>query len=1152
MKDLEKLSKTELIAEIKELRKMQQSMVENATEKRAAEIKLKESEAKLRILYNNSPDMYVSVSPDDASILLCNETLLKATGYSKEEVIGSPIFKMYHDECMADVRKVFEQFVETGEIKNKELILKRKDGSKIDVSLNVYGIKDETGKTLYSMSSWRDITERVQAEAEIIKNTNILNDFMNNSSALFYIVDTKGRFISANNKLEKLFGKTQNELIGKEREEIMPKEIAKRHSLNDQKVINGKQLILFEEVNHEADGKHYYQTQKFPIFDAENNIYAIGGISTDITVIKQLEEKMNESLIREKRMADIVRESFVGIVIGYSDGRLGMCNLAYQQITGYSEEELKTIDWNKKLTPPEWEESELAKLQEVHRTKKPVKYEKEYIRKDGSRVPIELLVNPRFDDNGEVEFYFGFVIDITERKQAEKNLLESEEKFRNLYSNSPFGIMICSLIRDSKGKIIDFIHKEGNPSIEPQTGFKLNDLVGKKASEIVDDKVLVDLVKKYGDVVSTGQTINYTQYFAIYDRTLDVRVYPLHGDIFTISFIDISTKIKVENKLNESEEKFRGIFEQSPLGIQIYNVDGKLIDVNQHTLNMFGVDDKKYIIEFNLWEDPNLSSEKKKALKNGKPVFISADLDFEIIKKNNIFPTSRSGIIYVDMYVNPLMQENKVTGYLVQIVEVTDSKLAEQTLKESEEKLNRSQEVGKIGHWEFDLNNNKLIWSNQVFALYERDLKIGQPSDDEVGNYYSEKDHKRLREYMVQIIETAKPVENFECPIILPSGRIIITLGSMFPVMDSNGTIIKIFGVLQDITERKLAEEALKESEAHAKILFDYASIPIWEEDFSEVKIHLDQLKKEGVDNFKLFFEENPDEIYRLASMIKIVQINQKSKDFYGVNSIEELVTNLPDWFIEDSWKVFKAEIITLAEGKVSFESEIPVRTTEGEIKLLFLQLSIPPANVDDFKRVMVSFIDITERKLAEEALKENEDRWRSLVTKFPGMVYQCKNDKEWTMNYLNEECFNLTGYKVEEIIGNKLVSYNNLIHPDDQELVKESVLDGISQNKNFEITYRIINRLGEEKWVWENGSGNFSSTGELLFLEGIILDITDKQLADTELKKYKENLEKIVEERTKNLEEKNKELERFNDLFVDREFRIKELREEIMQLKLQ
>ncbi len=138
----------------------------NITVRKQMEDELRYSEERFRVLYNKSPDMFVSVSPDDGSILQCNNTVLNKTGYLKEEIVGTPIFKMYHDDCMDSVKEAFQQFIKTGEVRDKELILQIKDGSKIPVSLNAKAVRDVTGKILHSISSWRDITERKQAEAE--------------------------------------------------------------------------------------------------------------------------------------------------------------------------------------------------------------------------------------------------------------------------------------------------------------------------------------------------------------------------------------------------------------------------------------------------------------------------------------------------------------------------------------------------------------------------------------------------------------------------------------------------------------------------------------------------------------------------------------------------------------------------------------------------------------------------------------------------------------------------------------------------------------------------------------------------------------------------------------------------------------------------
>ena len=128
---------------------------------------------------------------------------------------------------------------------------------------------------------------------------------------------------------------------------------------------------------------------------------------------------LRESQRHNAMLAGIIEHSSQAFGIGYPDGRLGLINRAFEQLTGYSGEELRNIDWAGTLTPPEWRELERKKLEEMNATGQPVRYEKEYLRKDGTRVPIELLVHLARDADGKPEYYYSFITDITERKQAE-------------------------------------------------------------------------------------------------------------------------------------------------------------------------------------------------------------------------------------------------------------------------------------------------------------------------------------------------------------------------------------------------------------------------------------------------------------------------------------------------------------------------------------------------------------------------------------------------------------------------------------------------------------------------------------------------------------------------------------------------------------
>jgi PAS domain S-box-containing protein len=159
--------------------------------------------------------------------------------------------------------------------------------------------------------------------------------------------------------------------------------------------------------------------------------------------------------------------------------------------------------------------------------------------------------------------------------------------------------------------------------------------------------------------------------------------------------------------------------------------------------------------------------------------------------------------------------------------------------------------------------------------------------------------------------------------------------------------------------------------------------------------------------------------------------------------------------------------------------------------------------------RVFGNIADITERKLAEIALHETERTLATMLSNLPGMAYRCRNDQDWTMTFVSEGCLALTGHTVEDFHSTRIV-YNDLIHPDDQAMVWDSVQRAVATKQHFQLTYRILPRGEAEKWVWERGKGVFDDLGELLFLEGFITDITERKRAEDALLTLNSQLSRV------------------------------------------
>ncbi|CAG1770849.1 hypothetical protein BAC2_01317, partial [uncultured bacterium] len=136
---------------------------------------------------------------------------------------------------------------------------------------------------------------------------------------------------------------------------------------------------------------------------------------------------------------------------------------------------------------------------------------------------------------------------------------------------------------------------------------------------------------------------------------------------------------------------------------------------------------------------------------------------------------------------------------------------------------------------------------------------------------------------------------------------------------------------------------------------------------------------------------------------------------------------------------------------------------------------------------------DITDRVLAQQRLTESERRLSTLMANLPGMVYRCLNDEFWTMKFVSDGCFALTGFPPEHLLENHRTNYADLIHPEDRPAVRGQVQAGLDRRAQFNMTYRIRCADGAEKWVMEIGQGVFGDTGKLLAIEGFITDITER-----------------------------------------------------------
>ncbi len=149
---------------------------------------------------------------------------------------------------------------------------------------------------------------------------------------------------------------------------------------------------------------------------------------------------------------------------------------------------------------------------------------------------------------------------------------------------------------------------------------------------------------------------------------------------------------------------------------------------------------------------------------------------------------------------------------------------------------------------------------------------------------------------------------------------------------------------------------------------------------------------------------------------------------------------------------------------------------------------------------VITVFNDITERKRIENALSYSEEKFRSLVSNFSGIVYRYTCNQDWNLEFLGGAVLELTGYQAEEFIDNPARNWSSIIHPEDREMVERTINEGLVCRQAYMMEFRIIDAQGNIRWFYEKGQGIFSAGDRLLWLDGAIFDISDRKQVESEL----------------------------------------------------
>ncbi|MFZ1729754.1 MAG: PAS domain S-box protein [Bacteroidota bacterium] len=786
------------------------------------------------------------------------------------------------------------------------------------------------------------------------------------------------------------------------------------------------------------------------VFDSSGKAIRVVGTHIDISERKKSERLLRESEKRYRQLFENMTQAFAHheIILDAEgkavDYRFLDINPAFIRQTGLTADIIgKTI----REVMPEAEDYWIEIYGGVAQSGEPIHYEQ-----------FAEVLGKHFEfwafspDPGQFAVLFN---DITEQKLSQKLILESERSYRLLFNNMSQGFAQHEVVFDDRGNAVDFRYIDVNPAFEILTDKPASELVGRLLTEVFPGTVSI-WFKHYHEVEAAGRPLHFEEYSSEIGKHLEIWGFISRPGVWTVMFTDITERKLADNALRESEERFRTIIESAQDAILMVDSNAEVTYWNPSAELIFGFSNEEVLGQYipDLIVPPRYRHRGMAIFKH----FISAGITADNRRSLQLIGLRKDGQeIDLAFSLTAVSLDGEWSGIAV-IRDVTEWKRAELALRESEERVRAITQSAQDAIIMVDDAGCITYWNPAATAIF------GHSSEEAIGKnphlFLATEHHRAFSQAAFRVFsstgEGAAIGKTLELTGVRKDGEEVDISLSLSAVKLKNRW--HAVGIIRDITEWKLAEAMLRESEAR----------------------------------FRSMLEHSPFAYQSLDDEGRFIDLNDKLCEMLGYDRGELLGKVFGDFWAPSREMEFSTAFTNLLRDNYS-RGDFQLRQKDGSIIDVYLEGRVQRDVQGNFLRTHCVFFNITERAQAERNLRESEEMFRAI---FQGhaAVKLLIDPKTGAISDANDAAMNFYGWSIEELKNKNIWDINTLSR---EEVLKamESVLD--SGRSFFEFRHRRAD--GTERDV-EVYSSTVNVHGKNL-IHSIIHDATEKKEAEKQIR---------------------------------------------------